>query len=286
MSIKTKIQNLNTAEQIILLNVVLFVLVHGLVYVGQFSHYQINKWVGLPQSMTLFATRPWTLITYAFFHASFQHLFWNMVFLFFMGRIFFNLFSTKQFLRVYFFGIVFGGISFLLIDSLFPALSDNSILLGSSGAIMSLLLFVCVIAPSYTLYLLVSLRVKLWVVALCIILFDLVQISSNPGGKIVHLGGAAIGYFMGVLAQQPTRKRKKNKEKLTENNTAEILLKPSKPKSELSEEQKIKQHKINIILDKISVSGYASLTDDEKKFLFDASKDMNTKRRSVSESNE
>ncbi len=277
---------MNTAEQLILLNVVLFVVVYLLTKIGQFSHFQINEWIGLPQNLKQFVQKPWTIITYAFFHASFQHLFWNMIFLFFMGRIFFNLFNKKQFLRVYSFGIFFSGISFLLIEVLFPTFFDNSILLGASGAIMALLLFVCVIAPNYTLYLLTSVQVKLWVVAVFLILFDLIQFSSNPGGKIAHLGGAVIGYFMGVFAQQPVRKRKKKKENLTENNVARKTLKSSKSKSGLSEEQKIKQHKINIILDKIGSSGYASLTDEEKNFLFDASKDMSAKRHNISESDE
>lgn len=275
MSVKTKIRNLNTAEQLILLNVVLFVIVYLLTKFGQFSYFQINEWIGLPQNLKQFIQRPWTIITYAFFHASFQHLFWNMIFLFFTGRIFFNLFNKKQFFRVYLFGIIGGGISFLSIKPIVPSFYDGSILLGASGAIMSLLLFVCALVPNYTLHLLVSVRVKLWVVAVLLILFDLVQISSNPGGKIVHLGGAAIGYFIGFLAQQPRYKKRKHKDNLTKNNSAKNTPKPPISKTGLSEEQKIKQHKINIILEKISASGYASLTNEEKKFLFDASKDMN-----------
>lgn len=275
MLIINKIRNFNTAEQLILFNAVLFVLVYFGGFLGQYSHYQINEWVGLPQSFDVFLQKPWTLFSYAFFHASFQHLFWNMLFLFFMGRIFFNLFNKKQFFRVYTFGIVFSGISFLLTELLFPNLFDNSILLGASGAIMAVLLFICVIVPNYTVYVLASVRVKLWILAMLLILFDLSQISSNSGGKVAHLGGAAIGYFIGVLAQSPTRKRKKTKPILTKNNTVEIPAKPAKPKDNLNEKQKLQQHKVNIILDKISTSGYTSLTDEEKKFLFEASKDMN-----------
>ncbi|MDO4229719.1 MAG: rhomboid family intramembrane serine protease [Capnocytophaga sp.] len=270
------IQKLNLAEQIILLNVFLFGVTYLLVYFGNISYYQINEWVGLPQGLEKFITKPWTILTYAFFHASFQHLFWNMLFLYFVGQIFFNLFNTKQFLRAYAFGIIFGGITFLLIEFLLPPLFDNSILLGASGAIMALLLFVCVIAPRYTVHLFFSIRLKLWMIALILIVFDIIQLTSpNSGGRIVHLAGAFAGYFIGVLTQQPLGYKKRNLEKLTQKNISKNFAKPSKSNNALSESQKIKQHKVNIILDKISSSGYASLSEEEKNFLFDASKDMN-----------
>lgn len=272
---KFQIQKLNFAEQIILLNVVFFAITHLLINVGDFPQYQINKWVGLPQSIKGFFVKPWTIITYSFFHANFQHLFWNMLILFFTGKIFFNIFNEKQFVRVYCAGIIFGGLSFLLIDRLFPLFFNDSILLGASGAIMALLVFVSVIVPRYTLYLLFSIRVKLWMVVLFLILYDIIQISSNPGGKIAHLGGAFTGYFIGILTKQPVKSRRKKIAKLTKNNNFEKSAKSLKSEDNLSESQKITQHKVNILLEKISTSGYASLTEQEKNFLFEASKDMN-----------
>lgn len=272
---KFQIRKLNFAEKVILLNVLFFVIIHLLTNLVGLSQYQINNWIGLPQSIKEFFAKPWTIITYSFFHAGFQHLFWNMLILFFTGRIFFNLFNKKQFIRVYCAGIIFSGMSFLLIDTLFPLLFDGSILLGASGAIMALLVFVAVIVPKYTVYLFFSIPMKLWMIVLFLILYDIVQISSNPGGKIVHLGGAFTGYFIGILARNPIRVKKQKRVKLTENNVSEKIVKPLKSNDGLSDSQKLKQHKVNILLDKISTSGYASLTEKEKKFLFEASKDMN-----------
>lgn len=275
MSKSLHIQKLNLAEQVILLNVLFFGATYLLVYFGNVSHYQVNEWIGLPQNLEKFVVKPWTILTYAFFHASFQHLFWNMLFLYFVGRIFFNLFSAKQFFRTYLFGIFFGGITFLLIEFLFPSLFDNSILLGASGAIMALLLFVCVVVPSYTVYLFSLMRLKLWMIASVLIIFDIIQLSSpNSGGRMVHLAGAFAGYFAGVLSQVDLTNRKKYSEKLTQKDISEENTKPSKSNDGLSELQKIKQHKVNIILDKISSSGYASLSEEEKNFLFEASKEL------------
>lgn len=270
-----KIKELSYAERIVLLNVLFFIVSHLFVHIGDVSLYAINHWFGLPQNVDDFFTKPWTIITYSFFHANFQHLFWNMLFLFFMGHIFFNLFSKKQFLKIYLLGIFFSGVTFLLIRFLFPLFFDNSILLGASGAIMTLLLFVCSARPDYDIYILFSIRVKLWVVALLLIMFDIFQISENPGGKIVHLGGAFAGYIFGSFVERTHKIKIKNKDNLTKINTSTEILKSSASTEKLTEEQKIKQHKVNIILDKISTSGYTSLSDEEKKFLFDFSKDMN-----------
>ncbi|GJQ06290.1 rhomboid family intramembrane serine protease [Capnocytophaga cynodegmi] len=273
---KLQIKRINLAEQVILLNVLLFLITRLLIVFSELSQFQINTWIGLPQSINEFLTKPWTIVTYSFFHANFQHLFWNMLMLFFAGRIFFNLFNNKQFVRVYCTGIIFSGISFLLIEALFPLLFDGSILLGASGAIMALLVFITVIVPKYTVYLLFSIQMKLWAVVSFLILYDIIQISSNPGGKIVHLGGAFTGYFIGILTKKPIYLKSKKIVKLTKNNVCNGNVKPLKSNNDLSESQKLKQHKVNILLDKISASGYTSLTEEEKKFLFEVSKDMNS----------
>lgn len=275
MNINRKIKSLNTAEQIAIVNILLFIVGYSVVSLGLISQEQLNQWVGMPQKWDVFLTKPWTIFTYAFFHARWQHLFWNMLFLYLVGQIFFNLFNNKQFLKVYLSGIFFGGICFLSVYFLPSVFFENTILLGASGAIIAMLFFVCVMAPTYVVNVFFSIRMRLWYVALLLLAFDIIQFASDPGGKIVHIGGAFIGCFLALLGKYPLQLKRNNYKKLTKKQISSKAINPSESRSKLSESQKIKQHKVNVILEKISSSGYTSLTEEEKKFLFEASKEMN-----------
>ena len=134
-------------------------------------------------------------------------------------------------------------------------------LLGASAGIISVFAFIATVTPSYGVYIF-TLRVKVLYLLGAIILFDLFDFSANSGGKIAHLGGIIAGIMVGVMAKYQLWSRKHS-------TPAEMPeMKPNKP-----ERQKVKQHRINQLLDKINASGYASLTDKEKKFLFEASKE-------------
>lgn len=264
----------NLAELIILLNGLLLAVSQLLIYAKSVSSYLINKWIGLPQQFDNFASKPWTIVSYAFFHTGLQHLFWNMFCLFFVGRIFFNLFDQRHFVKVYFLGIIIGGISFLLISDFLPVFFDDSILLGASGAILALLGFMCVIVPNYTIYLFYAFKTKLWVITFLWFLVDMLQISqSNSGGRIVHLSGFFTGVVIALSLKYRLRFHKKPFEKLTKKSKLRNNINPLKSNVTTTNSQKIRQHKVNIILEKINSSGYTSLTDEEKKFLFQISKE-------------
>ena len=136
----------------------------------------------------------------------------------------------------------------------------NTMLLGASAGIISVFAFIATVTPSYGVYIF-TLRVKVLYLLGAIILFDLFDFSANSGGKIAHLGGIIAGIMVGVMAKYQLWSRKRMRVEMPE-------MKPNKP-----ERQKVKQHRINQLLDKINASGYASLTDKEKKFLFEASKE-------------
>ncbi|MDO5608630.1 MAG: rhomboid family intramembrane serine protease [Capnocytophaga sp.] len=275
-SIRLYFDRLSIAEKIILANVFLYLVFLIVTLFPGLSEAHVQSWVGLPQDAGLFVKRPWTLFTYFWFHGSGIHLFWNSVLLYFTGHIFLNLYSSKIFLRVYLMGALFGGIFFLLLGMLIPSLNENAILVGASGAIMCALIFVCTMVPRYSVSVFFALRVQLWHVASVMILFDLLQLtSSNTGGRIVHLSGALVGFVYAVYAKQPERFFVRNLfyKKIKKNDAISFSKTPSKT-SLMTDEQRVKQHRVNQILEKISVSGYASLTDEEKKFLFQSSKEM------------
>lgn len=282
LSVGLYLKKLNITEKIILINIFLYIVFQIITFVFSVSEVQLQTWIGLPQQAHKFVLHPWTLLTYFWFHASAMHLFWNSVLLYFSGHIFLNLYSSKNFLNVYLLSGILGGVLFFLVGLLFPSLYENSILLGASGAIMGVFIFVSSMIPQYSVTVFLAFRVKLWHIALLIILTDLLQLSTNTGGRIVHLSSALVGFVYALYAQKYglicfEKIFNNKKSKKVNNNKKKYLSFSSKEDIEttsMTENQRMKQRKINQILDKIGSSGYTALSEEEKKSLFEISKEM------------
>ncbi|WP_396182813.1 rhomboid family intramembrane serine protease [Flavobacterium sp.] len=227
--------------------------------------------------------KPWSILTYSFFHEDFFHILFNLLILNFCARLFLTFFKQKQLLSLYLMGGIFSGLIFIIGFLIFPRFADITVpLIGSSGAVMAVLFGVTTYAPQLQVRLLLIGNVKLWHIAIVLFFLDLIRLSgSNAGGHIAHLGGALFGYLYASQLKKGTDitkgftslmdsiinlfKAKKNTPfKKVHKNTTYTKPKPSsKDKS---------QQQIDEILDKISKSGYDSLTKDEKEFLFKAGK--------------
>ncbi|WP_136467171.1 rhomboid family intramembrane serine protease [Flagellimonas onchidii] len=275
---------LNIAEKLIAINVLVFILDGlSLALLGG----AVVDWFQLPRDFVEFLGQPWSLVTYSFFHASIGHIFWNMIMLYFAGRIFLNLFDAQRFLNVYFLGVIVGGAIFLLSYYVFPTLLDtNTALIGASAGVTSILIFVCAYIPNQEVRV-IFFNVKLWYIGAFFVLVDLIKIpyGGNIGGRLAHLGGAALGY---VYARQLlngndigagfTKLRTaiaelfKPREKKAPMKTV-YKKKSSTDKSKSDYDKAANQRKIDAILDKISKSGYESLSKSEKDFLFKAGKE-------------
>ncbi|WP_291868333.1 rhomboid family intramembrane serine protease [Maribacter sp.] len=283
-NLKYQFARLSIAEKLIAINVIIFIL-EGL-FKSLFG-FSVLSWFELPKDFFSFIKQPWSIISYSFFHAGFGHIFRNMLILYFAGRIFLNIFGTKRFLNVYFLGIIAGGLVFLLSYNVFPTLIHaNTALIGASAGVTAVLIFVCSYVPTQEIRLFVF-NVKLWYIGAFVVLMDLIQIpnSGNIGGHLAHLGGAALGYFyarqllngidigsgFGRLIDSITNifrgKEKKAPLKTVYRNKEE------KKHSKETYDKDARQKKVDNILDKISKSGYESLSQDEKDFLFQAGKD-------------
>lgn len=272
---------LNIAEKLIAINVVVFIVV-GLLTNLVLPAFE--GWFVLPASLNQFLVQPWSLVTYGFLHSGILHLLWNMYVLYISGRILLNLFDSKRFINIYFLGIILGGMFFLLADIVF--LQSNSVLLGASAGVMAVLIFVCTYIPNKEVRI-IFFNVKLWQIGVFVVLIDLLQISSggsNFGGRIAHLGGALLGYmyarqlmqgrdigagfskFLDGLANlfKPSEKKAPMKTVYKNKSTA---------KSKAKRDKDSHQRQIDTILDKISKSGYESLSKAEKDFLFKAGKE-------------
>lgn len=273
--IKEKLSRLNVLEKIIAINIVVFVL--GLIFKSNLV------WFELPSNLSDFIVKPWAIISYAFLHYDFMHVLFNMLWLYIIGRMFLNLFSPKMALNVYFLGAIAGGLLFMLCYTLFPSLFGGySRLVGASAAVRALLIFLCAYMPNQDMRFF-TFNIKLWHIGVAIVVLDVFGLFGlNAGGNLAHLGGALLGYFyakqlikghdigIGFGRLMDTiagvfKKSKKAPLKTVHKNKSKV---GGYKKADFN--QFNDQKKIDVILDKISKSGYDSLTSEEKEFLFKA----------------
>lgn len=269
------------AQKLIFLNVALYIISLPLFYSFSYKTFVYPNWLALSSSVTVFGTNPWTVFTYMFLHAGFLHLLFNMMVLHFAGRLFATFFTDRQMLGLYILTGIFSGLVYV---GVYSALGISTKLVGASGAIMGVLIATAVYAPYMELRLALIGRIKLWQVALVLLLFDLVQLPiENSGGHLAHLAGALFGF---IYIKTLQRGFDLSKPISILQDFFEDLQKPKKKKPPFKAVHKnsninttnsnfskdINQKKIDDILDKISQSGYDSLTKEEKEFLFKAGK--------------
>lgn len=284
---KYKFSRFNVFEKIIVINVVVFLIgkLAGVIFPATSNI--LLKWFEFPVKLGEFITQPWSLLTYAFIHYDFLHLLFNMLWLYIIGRMFYNLFNPKMALNVYFLGSIFGALMFMLGYNLIPGFFNKGYLLvGASAAVRALLIFLCAYMPKMEVRVF-TFNIKLWYLGAAIVVLDIIGLFGlNPGGNIAHLGGAFLGY---LYATQLAKGNDIGKGFERFMDSIVSLFKSSSKKSKLKtvhkKESKVggynkgdfkefnKQKQIDIILDKISKSGYDSLTKEEKEFLFKVGKD-------------
>ncbi|MCK5400851.1 MAG: rhomboid family intramembrane serine protease [Flavobacteriaceae bacterium] len=285
--IKDKLKRLSAFEKIIALNLIVF-FIGWLVFQTQSIDRDISLfWLALPKDFSEFIFKPWSIITYGFSHIDFWHLFFNLFILYFVGRSFSNLFNIKLSLNVYFLGILFGGLSYMLVYTLFPngILKNVGELVGASAGVRAALIFLCAYMPNKEMRL-VTINIKLKYIGLVLLALDILGLfGDNPGGYVSHLAGDLLGYFYAVQLKKGTdigkgferfmdsissffTKGKRSHLKTVHKSKKKDFA--GHTKQEFDEFNKQKQ--IDIILDKISKSGYESLSEKEKAFLFKAGK--------------
>jgi membrane associated rhomboid family serine protease len=249
-----------------LINVPLFLSGHGVNFDGI-----IREYFGFPASLTKLPTRFYTILTYQFFHEGFLHFLFNMLWLYWVGRIFLDFLKPRQFHFVYLAGGFAGAILFALAFNIFPvfigSISQGSVI-GSSAAVMAIIVATATLVPDYSIRLLLFGDVKLKYLAIAYIVLDLIGTTSqNAGGSFAHIGGAIIGFTYIKLLQNGTDWsnlfKKRPKLRVVKNNSPKSSVKKKEPS--------VDQNEIDAILDKISKSGYDKLTREEKETLFKAS---------------
>lgn len=275
----------------IFINVAVFVLVHiiGLLiyfFTGVPGSSMVASWLALPADIGQLILKPWSIITYMFLHEGFLHIAFNMLILYFGGQIFLQFLDAKKLIGTYILGGISGGLLYILTFNIFPVFSgivSGALALGASASVMAVLIAIAAYVPNYTVRLLFLGNVKLKYIALFYVIMDIISIpQGNSGGHIAHLGGAFFGFYfvyrlrsgkditvgvnrlLNYIAHLFSSKRKMKV----------VYKNPGKTKSDVAynAQKAANQQKIDAILDKISKSGYDSLTKEEKAILFDASK--------------
>jgi len=252
------------------------------------------KYIQMPSSWQTLQSRPWTIFTYMFVHIDFWHILINMLGLYWFGKIFLRYFNGRQLSGLYVLGGLAGGALYSLSFHLFPyfrPVVDNSYLFGASASVMAIVFAVSFSQKDFSLNLFFLGRIKLMYIAVGFFLIDLFAItSSNAGGRIAHIGGSLLGVFFALQylkGKDVTRFinriidffinlfRRKPKFKVHRNKTYKAP--PSQSRRPETDDaylcrKKEEETAINNILDKLKHSGYESLTAEEKKRLFQASK--------------
>lgn len=276
----------NAIRKLIFINIAVFVLTAILTKIP-FTKPFVES-LSLPHLFKDFIFKPWSLFSYIFLHNGIWHILSNMLFLYFIGSIFRDLAGNKHIYRNFIWGGLAGGILYLLLFNIMPPYSQMKTsmqMVGASGGVTAVIVAAAMFTPDYELRLFGVFNIKLKWIAIIRVLIDLIGFGdgNNDGGQLAHLGGAAFGFFYvrwmrgqlplpdltGIFkirkkAEKPKRKYKVHINHEMKNNASNASSKNSQTN----------QKEIDMILDKISKSGYDSLSNKEKETLFRASKDL------------
>lgn len=287
---KYKFKMANVVEKIIVVNVLVFVLMYlfqEVFFLFEMPAKSISDWLVFSKDPEDLLYKPWSIITYAFLHQGILHIFFNMLILYYFGNYFLNYFTPKRLLNFYFLGAIAGAMVYLLSYNFFPVFSGvgQSYMLGASASVMAILVGIATKVPNLGVRLFLFGTVKLWHIAAVFIVLDLVRMpNGNAGGHLAHIGGALLGYvyvkqlnkgkdigawweslsdwFVGLFSSS-----KKKPFRTVHRNTTSQKGTP-KSRNTSGQDKDENQKKIDTILDKISKSGYDSLSREEKDFLF------------------
>jgi membrane associated rhomboid family serine protease len=280
----------NALMQLIYINVGIFVIIQVLNVALRLFNINFQAFTHnlmLPSSFAILWQTPWTIITYMFLHFKFWHLFFNMLCLYWFGQIFMYNFTKKQLTGLYLLGGIVGGLFYILCYRYLPYFSyKSSVLCGASASITALIVAAAFAQPNMPLRLLFIGEIKLkFVAALTVLISIFGMTGDNAGGEIAHLGGAIAGWLWFVTLRKgkdltvPFDKmisflvnvynkifNRKKTLKVTSNRDYHY-----KPDEQYNMERKKNNERMDEILDKIRKSGYASLTEEDRKELFDIS---------------
>lgn len=280
----------NMIRKLILINIGVFLLVNAVRLIAFFATGNpdtgnvLNHWFYLPADPSRFIYQPWSLFSYMFVHEGFFHILFNMLWLYFIGRIFQEYLGNNKLLRAYLIGGLAGGLLYMAGMNVLPVFRNSVYfpfpLHGASAGVMAVIVGAATLLPNYQIRFFIF-DIKLKYIAFVMVVTSILgMMSVNPGGNLAHLGGVIAGYlyirqlkkhtFLDVWEEKITRfmrrlaGKRKDEKKMYRTYTSHM---------KVENDRRPDQAEIDAILDKISKSGYDSLTRAEREMLFKASKE-------------
>lgn len=288
-TLKNKYKTGTVITRLIFINALVFITLKiiGVVFT-LFNMHAIDliAFLGVPSQVDMLLSRFWTPITYMFVHEGFLHLLFNMLWLYWFGQIFLQYFTGRSLGSLYVLGGLAGAFLYVIAFNTIPFYVDmgSGWMIGASAAVMAIVMGAAFYRPDVQLHLLFIGPVKIVYIAIFAFVLDFLSLGNptNPGGHVAHIGGALLGYLFAVQYKKgkdithwmsrlidglvglgkPRTKKSKLKVEYTRNETD----------WEYNQRKHTEQEAIDVILDKLKQSGYSSLSSEEKKRLFDASK--------------
>nr|WP_294794909.1 rhomboid family intramembrane serine protease [uncultured Mucilaginibacter sp.] len=278
-NIQYKINGLRSKLYLLIwINIIVFLVLNvPAVFEGHISQTQniltfSDTYLALPSNLKELLKHFWTPFTYMFMHAGVRHILFNMLGLYWFGQIFEEFLGKKRTIGLYLLGGLSGAILFVIAFNLLPLFSyvkQVSYVVGASASVMAVVIGAATLVPHYevNLILIGPIRIK-WIALFYVVVDFLGTTGPNAGGEIAHLGGALIGFIYVKQLQRGNDwienitgifKRKSKLKVVSTNHDKRSSAKP-------------RQEDVDAILDKISTTGYDSLTKQEKEILFRASK--------------
>ncbi len=261
----------------------------------------------MPSNPVKFVHQPWSLISYMFLHYDVMHILFNMLWLYWFGAMFHQIFGTRRFVGLYFLGGIGGALLYMLAYNVLPLFSSTEgLLLGASASVLAIVAATAVRQPDYKVGLLFFGQISLKWIAIVTIFIDVISIgSSNAGGHIAHLGGALTGAAFALADRRGTDitawfnraidwivnlTRRRPRVKVGNFHNSPFTRTKQQPRDDnrrqprddkqQDERDNGRRHtmtpaeeaEMDEILKKIKLSGYSSLTAEEKRRLFEVSK--------------
>ena len=303
-SIKAKYNASSLLMRIIYINIAFFVILRlggMLSFLAIGNSDTLVRWFELPSNLWSLAMRPWTIVTYMFSHYDVLHILFNMLWLYWLGRIFLECFNPKQLVALYVLGGVAGAALYVVAYNLLPHLSSsNSWLIGASASVMAIVIAISVYRPDYQISLLFIGGISLKWVAIATVFIDLIGIeSANFGGHIAHIGGMLVGLWFGMSIKRgrditawfnrsvdwmvarfkghshkpwkPIGGKSFKSSKSSQSSSSSNNTNNGNESSNVASST-VDESRLDDILGKLKRSGYDALSDDEKEFLFNASR--------------
>lgn len=266
--IKNSFKNGSSVTKLIYINIAIYLATKvGLIFAFLFGipkseYFQaLNSVLDLPGTIEGVMLAPWTVITYMFVHYGFLHLLFNMFLLFWFGRALKERSSNGVIIALYILGGLVGAVCYLFIAPKFGGTLTH--LAGASASVMAIMATRCIWEWREPIQIFLLGSVKSLYVLLFLLGFELLQLS-NPigvGSAVVHLGGAVVGLLCGVVCLIFTKR-------MDSTGAEQEMHWEGNYETPHTSSKRDEEERVNRILDKVSESGYDSLTPEEKSILF------------------